>query len=226
MKVQQLCVAVALVIVGVLALAGPALAQGVGNLGSLPTTFTTGTPANGWTVISSTGAIPVSLNPTGPVWGKSFVGPNGGNFFYPPTSGTNPPLPVTEVLQVAGNLPWTDWHEDVMGIDQFGFPDPGWSWGPNTTILIGGLPAPGLTFTGVGTGNLSFFFNPVLPGTTINVRKELVYTGLPGATFVGTLAVHEYPTGVPEPGTLAILGLGATLAVRHRRRARSIALLS
>ena len=99
-----------------------ALAQGVGNLGSLPTQFETGTPANGWLVASSAGTpIPVQLNPTGPAWSKNFTGPNGGSFFYPPTSPSNPPLPVTELLQVAGNLPWSDLHEDVMGIDAAGF---------------------------------------------------------------------------------------------------------
>src|SRR5512140_477175 len=108
---------VGLMMVGVLLMAGSSYGQGVGNLGSLPTLFQTGTPANGWTVANATGPIPVVLDPNGPVWGKSFTGPNGGPFFYAPTSGTNPPLPVTEVLQVAGNRPWTDWHEDVFGIN-------------------------------------------------------------------------------------------------------------
>jgi hypothetical protein len=218
MKVQQSFVSVCVAIIAVFALSGPALAQGVGNLGSLPTSFQTGTPPNGWTVINTNGPIPVVLDPTGPVWSKNFTGPNGGNFFYPPTSATNPPLPVSELLVVAGTNPWTDWHEDVMGIDASGAPNPGWTWA-NPAVLVNGLPAPGLTVTGVGTNSLSFFFNPVAPGSVINIRKDLVYTGLPGATFIGTLAVHEWPTGVPEPGTLAILGMGAAFAVRHRRRA-------
>jgi hypothetical protein len=155
------------------------------------------------------------LDPTGPAWGKAFTGPNGSNFVYGPTTSTNPALPVTELLQVAGNIPWTDWHEDVIGVNSSGFPDPGWTWG-NPFILVNGLVPAGLTITGVGTSNLSFFFNAAAPGSTISIRKDLVYTGTPGAAFVGTLAVHEYPT--PEPASLALLGLGGLFALRRRRR--------
>jgi hypothetical protein len=210
-SIRNICIGISIS----LCAAQVASAQGVGNLGSLPTQFQTGTPANGWTVMSSTGPIPVSLDPTGPVWGKSFTGPNGGPFFYPPTSPNNPALPVTEILQVAGGLPWTDWHEDVIGIDASGAPDPGWSWA-NPFILVNGQPASNLTIAGVGTGNLSFYFDPVLPGSIIQIRKDLVYSGPAGAVFTGTLAVHEYPTGVPEPTTLGLLALGGLCALRRR----------
>ena len=102
-----------------------------------------------------------------------------------------------------------------MGIDASGALDPGWSWA-NPTLLVGGLPAPGLSITGAGTGNLSFFFNALAPGTIVNIRKDLVYTGTPGAAFVGTLAVHEYPT--PEPTTVALLSLGSVLMLRRRNQ--------
>jgi hypothetical protein len=216
MKVSQSIVMMVLVAAGLLFAAGPVAAQGVGNLGSLPTSFQTGTPPNGWNVISTAGPIPVVLDPTGPLWGKSFTGPNGSNFLYPPTSPSNPALPVTELLQVAGNLPWTDWHEDVVGVTASGFPDPGWTWA-NPFILVNGLVPAGLTITGVGTSNLSFFFNSVAPGSIIDIRKDLVYTGTPGAAFLGTLAVHEYPTGAPEPASLVLLAIGGLLASRRFR---------
>ena len=193
-----------------------ALAQGVGNLGSLPTQFPqTGTPP-GWIVTSTAGPIPVVLDPLGPAWGKSFTDPNGGNFFYPPTSPpNNPPLNVQEFLVVAPNSPpWTDWHEDVIGINASGAPDLGWSWA-NPTMRVNGLPAPGLT-TSLSGNNVSFFFNPIFPGDQVIIRKQLVYSGPAGAAFNGTLAIHEYPT--PEPATLGLLGLGGAAMLRRRSR--------
>ncbi|HVP12068.1 MAG TPA: PEP-CTERM sorting domain-containing protein [Phycisphaerae bacterium] len=216
MSAKRVIVIVSLAIVAILTTTGNSYAQGVGNLSSLPTLFTTPVPPTGWVVSdpATGGPVPVVLDPTGPVWGKSFTGPNGGNFLYPPTSPSNPALPVTELLQVAGTNPWTDWHEDVIGIDAQGFPDPGWTWA-NPFVLVNGLPAPGLTVTGVGTSNLSFFFNPVAPGSTITIRKDLVYAGTPGAAFFGTLAVHEYPT--PEPASLVLLAAGALWSLRRLR---------
>jgi hypothetical protein len=191
-----------------------ALAQGVGNLGSLPTTFGGPNPPIGWAVVGSSGPIPVVLDPTGPQWGKSLTGPNGGPFSYAPTSGTNPSLQLQELLQVAPNSPaWTDWHEDVVGVTVNGTPDPGWVWG-NAQILVNGAPPAGLSITGLGTSNISFFFAAAAPGSIVDIRKRLVYNGVAGTVFNGTLAVHEYPT--PEPGSLALLGLGSAYLLRRR----------
>jgi hypothetical protein len=211
---------VSLIVVGcILSAAGSASAQGVGNLGSLPTVFTSPVPLTGWVVSQPTGGpVPVVLDPTGPAWGKAFTGPNGNNFFYPPTSTNNPPLFVTELLVVAGNKPWTDWHEEVIGVSASGAPDLGWTWS-NPTILVNGLAPGGLSITGSGTNNLSFFFNSAAPGSTVTIRKDLVYAGPPGAAFFGTLAVHEYPT--PEPASLALLGLGGLFAWRRRARGQA-----
>jgi hypothetical protein len=182
-----------------------AFAQGVGNLGSLPTQFTTPNPPTGWNVMNSTPWIPVVLDPTGPVWGKNFGGSNpDGSFTYPAGA---PPLPVQELLQVdPASPPWTDWHEDVL--------DPAWSWA-NPFVLVNGNVPPGLTITGVGTGSLSFFFNSVAPGSTIDIRKDLVWNGVPGTSFTGVLPIHEYPT--PEPASIGLLCVGGLLALRRLR---------
>lgn len=203
MNSRQLVIMVGLVSLSSLLTAGPVFAQGVGNLSALPTQFQTPTPATGWNVVDAAGGpIPVILDPTGPVWGKNFTGPNGGNFFYPAGS---PPLSVHESLVVAGNLPWTDWHEDVL--------DPAWSWG-NPLILVNGSVPTGLT-TSLSGGSLSFFFNSIAPGSIVDIRKDLVYTGVPGTTFIGTLPIHEYPT--PEPASIGLLGLGGLLTLRRWR---------
>ncbi|MGB9626102.1 MAG: PEP-CTERM sorting domain-containing protein [Phycisphaerae bacterium] len=210
MKTQNTIKMLAVVSASLLA-AQAALAQGVGNIGSLPTQFVTTNPPNGWVVADPAGGpIPVELNPSGPQWSKAFTGPNGGPFAQP---AFGPPLPVTEVLVVSGNLPWTDWHEDVIGVDASGLPDPGWVWA-NPFILVNGAPPAGLSIVGAGTGSLSFFFNPVAPGSLVQIRKELVYNGLPGTTFIGTLAIHEYPT--PEPATIGLLAVGGLAMLRRR----------
>lgn len=207
MKTQNMVKLAVVALVGSVA-SQAVLAQGVGNLASLPTQFETSNPPTGWVVVDPNGLpIPVSLDPAGPVWKKDFTGPNGGPFSYPALS---PPLYVSEHLIVAGNIPWTDWHEDVL--------DPNWTWA-NPLLLVNGLPAPGLTVAGVGTSSLSFFFNPVAPGSTIDIRKELVYNGLPGTAFIGTLPIIQYPT--PEPATLGLLAIGSLAALRRRRRIAS-----
>jgi len=214
MKTQNM-IMLAIVSAG-LAASPMAMAQGVGNIGSLPTQFETTNPPNGWVVADPAGnPIPVELDPTGPVWSKSFTGPNGGPFAQP---AFGPPLSVMEVLTVSGNLPWTDWHEDVVGIDASGTLDPGWVW-TNPFVLVNGVPAAGLTVNGVGTSSLDFYFNPIAPGSLVQIRKALVYNGLPGTTFIGTLAIHEYPT--PEPATLGLAGLGSLLFLRRRRAKKS-----
>lgn len=210
MKTQNTVKVLAVVSASLVA-AQAALAQGVGNIGSLPTQFETTNPPSGWIVADPAGGpIPVELNPSGPQWSKAFTGPNGGPFAHP---AFGPALPVQEFLVIGGNLPWTDWHEDVMGIDANGTPDPGWVWA-NPTLLVGGLPAPGLTVTGAGTNSINFYFNPLAPGTSVIIRKQLVYNGLPGTVFNGTLAIHEYPT--PEPATVGLLAVGALAMLRRR----------
>jgi len=189
------------------ATAGVAWGQGVGNLPWLPFQFETGVPPTGWVVADPTGLpIPVVLDPAGPTWRKHLTGPNGGPFFHP---ALGPPLPVTEVLVVAGNLPWTDWHEDVV--------HPDWAW-VNPSILVNGLPPTNLT-TVLSGGSLAFYFDPVAPGSIVTITKELIYNGLPGTGFYGTLSVIEYPT--PEPAAAAMLGTAGLLLVRRRVRPRA-----
>ncbi|HVP12066.1 MAG TPA: PEP-CTERM sorting domain-containing protein [Phycisphaerae bacterium] len=214
MKLHTAIQTASLVLSVILTTAGSGYAQGVGNLSSLPTLFRHPNGPSDWLVNNpaSGGPVPVVFAPTGHVWGKTFAGSDGGAFVYRPTSPTNPPLAVTEFLQVAGDVPWTGWHEDVLGSVAQGLSNKGWTW-VNASILVNGSVPSGLTIAGVGTDNLSFLFDAVAPGSTITVRKHLVYSGPPGAAFVGKLVVHEYPT--PEPTSLALLAVGGLWASRR-----------
>lgn len=188
--------------------AGTALAQGVGNGPSLPTSFNLG-PA-GWDIVDPSGLpIPVVLDPTGPAWIKDLNGPNGGPVVAPAFFSSQ----IHESLLVSGSKPWTDWHEDLLV--------PGWSWYP-VSFQVNGGPAsnltisntPGTTTTG---GSISYFFDPVLPGSTVDILKRLVFdAGIPGTVYTGQIHVAEYPT--PEPATMFLLAGGALALSRRRRR--------
>ena len=83
---------VSLIVVGcILSTAGSALAQGVGNLSSLPTVFTSPVPLTGWVVSQPTGGpVPVVLDPTGPAWGKAFHGSQRQRLLLSPDLGEQP----------------------------------------------------------------------------------------------------------------------------------------
>jgi hypothetical protein len=192
-----------------------AFGQGVGNLGSLPTFFWgAGTPLVGWSVDSGNPAnpwIPVQLSPTGPQWVKTLVGSTGtGGVVYANPGDT---FTLQELLVVAPAQSWTDWHEHIL--------TPEWDWASPTVILANGVPAPGLNTvitpaTLTTGGSIDFTFNALAPGTLIDIRKTLKYTGLSGLTFASKVEIAEYPT--PEPATLALLGLGGAIALRRQNR--------
>lgn len=209
MNAKKNVVAVRLVMVGVLLTAATGYGQGVGNLGSLPGSFIVQPPGHFEVVAPTGGPIPVALNPAGPQWIKKFE--LGGL-----VAGPGQQFTVHEFLQVAGNLPWQDWHEQVL--------TPGWDWSPNSVILANGLPAAGLTVsTTAGVvptgGSIDYTFNSLAPGTLVDIRKILVYTGgATGVPFQGTVTIAEYPT--PEPATLGLLSLASVAMLRRNRRAR------
>jgi hypothetical protein len=188
------------------------LAQGVGNLGSLPGPTIPMTNPGGWDLGNPANPIPVQRDPNGPVWLKHFSDPAGG-----PLVVTNPgtTFNLHETLVIAPNLPWSDWHENIL--------TPGWAWSPNISFLIwpNMVPPAGLTVTNT-PGNftqgdsLEFLFNSLPPGTIIDIRKELVWQGIPGITqFVGHIDVAQFPT--PEPASMLLVVAGSALALRRRR---------
>jgi hypothetical protein len=178
-------------------------AQGVGNVAALPNSFHQNEPA-GWFI----GTYGVIRDPDGPQWIKNLEGPQGGPF----TAAPGQSFTLTESLYIEGNLPWMDWHEEIL--------TPGWAWTDPVVFLANGLSAPGLTISPLPSSIINFDFDPLYPGTQITIRKQLEYIGgADGTPFVGTLRIAEYPT--PEPASAALLGLGALPALWRRRNRSS-----
>lgn len=77
-----------------------------------------------------------------------------------------------------------------------------------------GAAYSGYTYSLNGTQQLDFYFygNPVLPGETVSFQFYTDNTANKH-TWFGLLA---YPTPVPEPMTLSLLGLGAFALIRKK----------
>lgn len=196
----------------VLLVAAPILfAQGVGNLGSLPTLFTSPVPITGWSVDSGNAAnpwLPVQIDPNGPQWVKTFTGANG----QPITAVPGQTFTLQELLVVAPTQSWEDWHEHIL--------TPGWEWVQPTVFFANFAPPAGLnTVVTPGTpttgGKIDFTFNPLVPGTLIDIRKTLQYNGPAGTVFTGKIDIAQFPT--PEPGSLLMLVGGSLLVLKRRR---------
>jgi hypothetical protein len=183
-----------------------ALAQGVGNVGSLPNLIPANTSGTGWDIGVPAG-LPVVLSPTGPAWQKILVGPN----YQPVVAAPGQTFYLHEVLVVGGTVPWTDWHENLV--------NPYWDW-TSASILVNNAVPAGLTINNIpgnGTqgGSISFLFNAAPVGAIVDIYKQLTYQANPALpVFSSKVIVNEYPT--PEPASLALLALGGTVLLRRR----------
>ncbi len=209
MRTRMNAVAAGLILSGVLIAAGPANGQGVGNLSALPSLIPADPAAGGWFI----GQYGVVRDPNGPKWIKILADPNGGPF----TAAPGQTFTVTESLFIAPELDWADWHEDIL--------TPGWEWVDPIVFLANGSSPANLAVINMSGdpthgGSVWFYFDPLPPGTKIDIRKKLQYVGgADGTAFFGKVEIAQYPT--PEPATLAMLGLGS--AVLWRRHRRSVA---
>lgn len=97
------------------------------------------------------------------------------------------------------------------------------------TILIeGGRTAPGLVVSlgppGLPPESLGhspdiwFDFDPLPPGTSIEIVKQIHCHGPNGCPIDGVIRIVEWPTIVPAPATTALLLLGLALASLATRR--------
>lgn len=170
---------------------------------------------------SGSGAIGKTLYDLEDRNGDGFI--NGTDFNLLVSSG----FELNETIVVGPGSPFTDWHEVVT--------TPGMAWGSVTATLAGNEPIPGLV-TSVTSTNVDLTFDPLPPGTTLDIDKQLNIASaaaipylLPdfnqevpnGTEDYGSLVVQEYPTSVPEPASLGIIALGGTCLIHRPRAARA-----
>jgi hypothetical protein len=131
---------------------------------------------------------------------------------------------LLEVIKVGPGLAWTDWHEEIL--------TPGWSWVSGAIYAYGANPA-GLSLnkalTGAGSGafpfnwfgsnepiaqgeikgdRIDFSFEALDPSSWIFILKSIHWTGDDTGRRFAPIRIAEYPSPVPIPSALLLLGGG------------------
>jgi PEP-CTERM motif len=157
--------------------------------------------------INGPGPYPIDLDVTGLPWRKAFktdptTGYVGGGGFS-----------LFEEMVNVGIESWDGWVADLSG----GALGVGWS-GVNDVRVNGSSISFNTNITGTVL-TLDSFSIPVSPGDILELDIDLVTTANvigPGAS-VTLFSVQQFPTAIPEPASMALLGLGG-LAIFGRRR--------
>lgn len=158
--------------------------------------------------INGPGPIPIDLDASGGPWRKQF--------YSSPTVGFGGGGTFVETILNVGTEPWTDWHEINADLGSHGAI---WGLGSVTSLEVDGVPITfNTSLSGVNTLNIDTFSQPVLPGQILRIEKQFAITTL-NFSQPNTLAytLLEYPTTIPEPGTLALLMCGLTAVAITRR---------
>jgi hypothetical protein len=186
------------------------------------------TPAGaGWLV----GPQTVSADPEAGAWLKHLQSP--GRLL-----GSMDTFYLLEVIKVGPALAWTDWHVEIL--------TPGWSWGSGAMYAYGAnLASLSLNKALAGNGmgafpfnwigsiepiaqgeikgdRIDFSFEALDPSSWVFILKSIHWTGEDGGRHLAPIRIAEYPSPVPIPSALVLLGGGliGLVAIRKTRSSR------
>jgi len=130
----------------------------------------------------------------------------------------NPIFNLQEFLVVGPGPAWTDWHEEIL--------TPDWEWGNVQINSFGPPPGPTNLLIQQTPTTVDFYFDPLPPGTQVDIRKQLVFAGNIADQAFQTdflqnnlmVKISEHPT-VPEPSGLVLAACGVLgLCLRRSRQ--------
>jgi len=160
--------------------------------------------------------VSITIDPTGPAWGKDFTFNRDGQGWFPGQT-----VQVHEVIQFVpstSSAQPADWHETI---DPTSGDGGNFVWGTGTLTVLSGT---GSFSSSLSTdGRSIWFYFPTLPiPSEISITKTLVWTGgviTPSPNGENNYHIHVDERPSPEPSTLALAFLGiATLLVWKRRQ--------
>lgn len=133
-------------------------------------------------------------------------------FFTTDTPG-DPTVWIIQTIDNATDFDWTAYNIDI-GMDQEfqivgAIAPPGWSSFINQPIS--GQALPSHTNPGTGwVGSINFNGGPAI---SIGESVQFIF----GISFLGSVAFCTEQEAIPEPATVALLGIGACVLLRRRR---------
>jgi hypothetical protein len=159
-----------------------------------------------WLLGNSRHPVPVAFNPLAGPWQAQL---SGGGLL-----GQNQEVDLLDYIILSACLPLADWHETIAT------PNFVWSTDSDDTFYTvnGGAPQ----YVGISYSPDKTTLNIDLPdlpaGAKIVLHQEVQYMGAGSFDNNTTPVVFDQIVAVPEPSSVAVLGLGAVLALIPRRR--------